>query len=796
LQATISRTIEKQFVGAPLRRKEDFRFLKGQASFVTDVRPPGCLHAVFVRSTYSHARIRRIDSEKAKAHPGIVGVYSYQDLVGIVGQLPCAVHLPNLRHAEHYPLAGDEVNYYGEPIAVVLGESQGEAEDAAELVEIEFEKLPAVTDPEKAVRSETLVHDDIGTNVAYEFKREFGKVSDGFAKSARTLNFKLYDQRVFSAPLETRVVVSSFDQSSGELSLWSATQVPHILRTFVSRAIKFPENKLRVITPDLGGAFGSKACVYAEEILVPLLAKFTQRPVRWVETRSESLVATCHGRDVILHVQVGVDDDGKILAMKTKVFADLGAYLHLYTPQFAPSIAVSIPSNYKIPSYSVELYCVYTNKMSTESYRGVVNAEACFFIERVMDLIASNLNLDPAEVRQRNFVQAHEHPYITITGSVNDKADHPASLRNALKNVEYTDFRRFQKNMRERGTYLGIGLSSYWELGGVYPPDLTAEIGVEHGFFESACVRVLPSGVVTVLTGTSGHGQGHETTFAQLVADALQVPPEDVYVQRTDTSALSFGVGTFGSRSAPVGGGAISIACERVKQKAFIIAASLLGVRPLDVELIEGRFIARDSTRSLALKQIAIEAHLGTHLPPGVEPGLEGTCYFNPPKPTFASGTHVAIVQVDVESGKVKILRYLAVNDFGKIINPMIVGGQLHGGVFQGLGQALLEEVVFGENGEQLSSSFLDYLTPTSMDPLAPEFKDFELSYYSTETDANPLGVKGMGECGAIAAPPAVVNAVEDALKGLGAQFYEMPLTPEKVWKACSLSQRADRQGN
>jgi aerobic carbon-monoxide dehydrogenase large subunit len=780
-QTLISSKVQKRLVGTSLKRKEDIRFLTGQANFVTDFKPRSCLYAAFVRSTSSHAKVKRIRVENAKASPGIIAIYSLSDLMGLVGEVPCAVHLPQLRHVIHYPLANDEVNYYGEPVAIILAESECEAEDAAELVEIEYDPLPAIVDPEQAIMSANLVHEAIGTNVAYEFQREFGDVEGGFAKSPHVFDFRLYDQRVFSASMEPRAVISSYDISSDQLTVWSATQIPHVLRTFVSRAISHPENKIRVVAPDIGGAFGSKACVYSEEILIPLLAKLTKQPVRWIETRSESFVATSHGRDVILHVKIGVDPEGKILAMKTRVIADLGAFLHLYTPQFAPSIALSIPSNYKIPAYGVELACVYTNKMSTESYRGVVNAEACFFIERIMDLVASKMNLDPADVRLKNFIELNESPYLTVTGSVNDIADHPRSVKLALDRINYANLRREQKEMRKQGRYLGIGLSSYWELGGVYPADMTREIGVEHGFFESASVRILPSGVVSVVTGTSCHGQGHETTFAQVVSDLLQVPVEQVNIEHGDTSAIGYGIGTFGSRSAAVGGGAISIACDRVKQKSRLIAASLLGVRPAEIEMREGRFFAGD--KSVTLNEVAREAYLATHLPPSVEPGLEATCYFNPPRPTYASGTHVAIVEVDIQTGKVKILRFVAVNDFGNIINPLIVEGQLHGGLLQGLGQALLEEVSFGNDGQQLTSNFLDYLIPTSLDPLDGKFEDFEFSYYATGTEANQLGVKGMGECGAIAAPPAIANAVEDALRDFDGQILEMPIRPEKIWK-------------
>ncbi len=780
-QSLISSKVQNKLIGSSFKRKEDIRFLIGQANFVTDIKPQNCLYAAFVRSTSSHAKVKQIRIENARASHGVVAIYTLSDLVGLVGEVPCAVHLPHLRHVAHYPLADDEVNYYGEPVVIILAESEREAEDGAELVEIEYEPLPTVIDPEQAITSADLVHESIGTNIAYEFKREFGDMEGGLAKSSHVFDFRLYDQRVFSASMEPRAVISFYDISSDQLTVWSATQIPHILRTFVSRAINHPENKIRVIAPDLGGAFGSKACVYSEEILIPFLAKLMKRPVRWIETRSESFVATSHGRDVILYVRVGIDPEGRILAMKTRVIADLGAFLHLYTPQFAPSIALSIPCNYKIPAYGVELACVYTNKMSTESYRGVVNAEACFFIERIMDLIASKANLDPADVRLKNFVQPDDSPYVTVTGTINDMADLPRSLKLALDRIDYPSFRREQKELQTRGRYLGVGFSSYWELGGVYPADMTREIGVEHGFFESASVRILPSGLVSVVTGTSCHGQGHETTFAQIVSDLLQVPVENVNIEHGDTSAIGYGIGTFGSRSAAVGGGAISIACERVKQKSVLIAASLLGVRPAEIELREGRFFA--GTKSVALIEVAREAYLGTHLPPSIEPGLEATYYFNPPRPTYASGTHAAIVEVDIQTGKVRVLRYVAINDFGNIINPMIVEGQLHGGILQGLGQALLEEVSFGRDGQQLSSNFLDYLIPTSLDPLDDRFSDFELSYYFTRTEANQLGVKGMGECGAIAAPPAIANAVEDALRNFDARILEMPMRPEKIWK-------------
>jgi aerobic carbon-monoxide dehydrogenase large subunit len=766
-------------VGKPIKRKEDGRFLTGKANYITNLRLPNALRVGFVRSTYPHARIRKIDAGKASALKGVYAVILEKDLAAV--DVPCAVRLPFARYPKYRAMAREEVNFTGEILAAVLGEDEYCVADAMELVNVEYDLLPPVTDPEIAMQdSSTRVHADLPDNLAYSTTKSFGPVEEMFARADQRFSYRIYSQRVFALPIETRAVASAFDRASAILTVWSSTQYPHLLRTFISKAIGYPEDKIRVIAPDIGGGFGLKSNIYAEEILIPLLAMKCERPVMWIEGRGESMLASAHARDARQYVDVAVRKSGEIEAMKVKLICDIGAYHHFLTPGYPMSIAFSIPEYYKIRAYEVEVNAVFTNKKSTDAYRGVIASEATFCMERVMDLVASDLGIDPSDIRLRNYIGPEEYPFTTVTGSINPVGNHPFGMKKALELLDYENFRKYQDSERSKGRFLGIGFSSYWELSGFGPPALADAFGLVHGTYESAWVRVLPTGNIALTVGSSPQGQGHETVFAQIVSDALQVDVEDVSVLSGDTMNTPYGIGTWASRSAAVGGGAVSVACEKVKQKALLIAAGLLGTKASAVVFEDSLFRDRDSTRrAVSFKEVAEEAYLGRRLPPNTEPGLEAFSYFNPSESTFASGTHAAIVEVDAESGSVMVLRYLAVNDFGNVINPIIVDGQVHGGSMQGMGQALLEKVEYDSDGQILTTNLLDYLIPTATYPLWTQ--TFSTAYYSTQTKANPLGVKGMGESGAIAAPAAIVNAVEDALKPFGVRIFEMPVSPQMI---------------
>jgi carbon-monoxide dehydrogenase large subunit len=774
---------KKKYLGAELRRLEDFRFLTGKAVYISNIALPKMLRGAFLRSTVAHARIKNVDTSSADKLPGVFAVCTGSNLKGILGQVPSGIKYSFANYPKYYPIAFHEVNFVGEIVAVVLADNENVAVDALESISVDYEELPVISDPEKGLNDSCpCVHEEFESNLAYDIKEKFGDVEKAF-DTKNVFSYKLLNQRVSPSPIETRVVIASYDQSTDELTVWSATQWPHIVRTYLSRAIHHPESKIRVIAPDLGGGFGQKSNFYPEEIIVPILAKVTGRPVCWHETRNENLVGSAHARDYIQNVRVAVEENGKIRGLCVDLVADIGAYFHFFTPAFPISAAMSIPGYYKIPSYEVRVRSVFTNKKTVDSYRGVIASEACYCMERTMDLISRDLCLDPTVVRFRNYVNPSEYPFTTVTNTINPIGDHPQSLRKILELLKYDELRVVQNRLRQEGRYIGIGFSSYWELSGFGSPTIAEAFGMEIGTFESATVRIHPTGSISVATGSSSHGQGHETAFAQIAAELFQIDPKLISVQHGDTRNTPFGVGTWASRSAPVGGTAIEQACLKVKEKATWIASHLLKSKSADLIYDDGHFYDINSpNKRLSLEEIAKEAYFGARLPTGMEPGLEAVSYFYPTEETFASGTHAAVVEVDTETGNVTLLRYISVDDFGEIINPLLVQGQVHGGVMQGLGQALYEEMVYNKEGQPITSSFLDYLIPTALNPFNGEASKFETYFYKTRTTANPIGVKGMGESGAIAAPAALANAVDDALRPFRTSLYGMPLSPERVW--------------
>ncbi|HEY1727398.1 MAG TPA: xanthine dehydrogenase family protein molybdopterin-binding subunit [Candidatus Baltobacteraceae bacterium] len=763
-------------VGARIRRREDPRLITGRASYTDDFKTIGTLYASFVRSPYGHAKIRAIDTSGAKDHPGVIAVYVGTDLAdaGVKG-LPCAHKLPELNVPPHPALAIGEVRYVGEPVAVVIADDPYVARDAAELVEIAYDEQPVVVDPLQALEGKTLVHEAFGTNIAFRLPIAAGDTDAAFKSADVVIKQRFINQRLAPVPIETRAVLAQWNPGEEGLTITTSTQIPHLLRTQLAVALGMPENHIRVIAPEVGGGFGAKLNVYAEEIACGWIAMQLGRPVKFTETRSECFTAMIHGRDQVDDVEVAVKNDGTILGLRLRVVANLGAYFQLLTPVIPTLTLLMAPGCYAIKNISTECIGVFTNTMSTDAYRGAGRPEATYLIERTLDLIARKLNLDPVEVRRRNFIKADSFPHTTAMGLTYDSGNYEATMDQALKAADYPGLRKAQAEARKAGRLLGIGLSTYVEVCGMGPSAAMPAAG-----WDSATVRVEPTGAVTVLTGISPHGQGEETTFAQIVADELGVPIEQIIIVHGDTDRVQYGVGTFGSRGTAVGGAALKLALDVIREKAMKIAAHQWEASPDDVEYRDGKIMVKgDPSKAMTTAEAGFLAFMGDKLPPGLEPGLDATRRFEPPNFVYPFGTHICVVEIDPQTGSTKIVRYLATDDCGKVINPMIVAGQVHGGLAQGIAQALFEEVVYDEDGQLLTGTLLDYAVPR-----AEHLLNFELDHTVTPTDVNPLGVKGVGEAGTIGSTPAVVNAVIDALAPFGITHLDMPLKPEKVWTA------------
>ncbi|MGZ4837829.1 MAG: xanthine dehydrogenase family protein molybdopterin-binding subunit [Terriglobales bacterium] len=760
--------------GQRFKRKEDPRLIQGISHYVGDLRLPDLLHCVFVRSPHANARIVSVDVEAARTAPGVVMVVTHSEVAGI-GCVPCAGTLPGLKIPNHYVLAKDQVRYVGEPVAAIVAESPYAARDAADLVNIEYEALPAVVDMEKALASPAaLVHDQFKTNLAFTHVITAGDVAAAFKRADRVVKQRLVNQRLAPIAMETRGVVAQYLPGEKQLTVWSSTQIPHLLRTQISVMLGLPETSVRVIAPEVGGGFGSKLNVYGEEAVVPWLAMKLAKPVKWIETRRENIAATIHGRDQINDVELALKKDGTILGMRTRVLADLGAYHQLLTPIIATLTGLMSTGCYKIPAIEFEVLGVFTNKMSTDAYRGAGRPEATYLIERIIDVAARELNMDAAEIRRRNFPRPTEFPFSASTGVTYDSGNYQRSLKQALELSGYEKLRARQKAGWKQGKYYGIGLSTYVEICAMGP-----SAAMPAGGWESGTVRIEPTGKVTALTGASPHGQGQETTFAQMIADLLGITPDDVNVIHGDTAIVPYGIGTFGSRGTAVGGTALYIATEKLVKKMAAIAAHLLSTKPEQMEFHDGRVGAKGNKKSLAFGEVVGAAYSAKSLPAGIEPGLEATHFFEPSNFTFPFGAHVISCEVDIETGEIKFDKYVAVDDCGNVINPMLVEGQVHGGIVQGMAQALYEEVIYNSDGQLVTGTLMDYALPR-----APDIPDLTLSRTCTPSPVNPMGVKGVGEAGTIGCTPAVVNAVCDALTPFGVLHIDMPLKPERVWRA------------
>jgi len=766
----------KPYSGQPMKRVEDPRLIKGLATYTDDLRLPGLLHVAIVRSPHAHARVKSIDVSAAKTIKGVVAVLTGADVNAQCGAVPCAADIPDLKLPKHTVLAGERVYFVGHPVAVVIATDPYIARDAAEAVDVDYDPLPVVVNPEEAIKpGATLTHPDLGTNIAFTHTvTGGGDIDAAFRAADKVIKQRVYHQRLTPMTIEPRAVVAQYHAGEGTLTLWSSTQVPHYLRTLLPGMISIPENKLRVIAPEVGGGFGAKLNVYAEEALCGHLAMRLGAPVKWIESRRENAAATIHGRDQTGYYEIAVKNDGTILGLKARTVADLGAYCQLLTPAVPTLTGLVLTGCYRIPSIRMDIVGVYTHKMSTDAYRGAGRPEATYLIERIMDIVANELGVDRVDLRLKHFPAPTEFPFATSCGVVYDSGNYQAALEKARQLADWKGLMNERAAARSSGRLFGVGISTYVEICAIGP-----SAAMPAGGWEWGCVRVEFSGKVTAITGISPHGQGQETSFAQIVADRLGVAIEDVVVMHGDTAVAHYGRDTYGSRGTTLGGTALIMCCDKIIAKAKILAAHQLGVAPEKVEFSDGVFSAPGADKKLTLGQLAVESYVAKNIPAGFEPGLEASSFHEPANFTFPFGTHIVAVEIDRETGQVDLKKYIAVDDCGPQINPLLVEGQVQGGIAHSIGQALFEQTVYDENGQLLTGEFMDYAMPRASD-----IPDYVMGHTVTPSPTNPLGIKGVGEAGTIGATPAVANAVMDALESLGITHLDLPLTPERLWRA------------
>ena len=771
----VSKSTHK-YIGRAMKRVEDPRLLKGDATYVDDLQLAGMLHAEFVRSPHANANIKSINTESAKKVPGVVGVFTGAEINEKTGAIPCATPLPGGKSPTHTVLAGSHVYFVGHPVAVVVAKTKSIARDAADLIEVDYDPLPAVIDAEKALEpGSAFTHPELGTNVAFTWNLAGGDIEAALKEADRVLKLRVVHPRVTPMAIEPRGCAASWNAGEASLTLWTSTQIPHLIRTLLPGMIGIPENKLRVVAPEVGGGFGSKLNLYAEEAVVSHLAIRLDQPVKWIEGRRENAAATIHGRDQIGDHEIAIKNDGTVLGIRSNIIADVGSYLQLLTPAIPTLTGLMIGGCYKLKAVKVDITGVHTNKMSADAYRGAGRPEATYVIERVMDYVATELGMDRLEVRLKNMPQPSEFPFTTITGLQYDSGNYQAALDKAKELAQWSRLLREQENARAEGRLFGIGVSTYVEICALGPSKIMAAGGWEWG-----CVRIEISGKVTVITGATPHGQGQETSFAQIAGDRLGIPIEDIVVLRGDTATAHFGRDTYGSRATALGGTAIAMSIDKIIDKTKTLAAALLNSTPSDIEFEPGKFFVKGQEENgIGWGQLASEAYVAKNLPPGFEPGLEASSFFEPPNCTFPFGTHIAVVEVDRETGQVKIQKYTAVDDCGKQVNPLLIEGQVQGGIAQSLGAALMERTVYDENGQLLTGEFMDYAIPRAVD-----IPEYTLGSTETPSPSNLLGVKGVGEAGTIGATPAIGNAVIDALAPLGIRHLDLPFTSERVWRA------------
>ena len=781
-------------IGTRLLRKEDPALLTGEAVFANDMKVPGALHMAVLRSPYASATIVSIDTSAAAAMPGVRAVYTGADLADQwAAPMPCAWAVTeDMLNPPHHPIAIDAVHYVGDGVAVVLADTDTIAHDAIEAIDVEYDAREPIIDLDDALSDRVLVHPDLGTNSSYTWnlliEETDGAVQKAFDDAAYTVSERYVQQRLIPMAMEPRAVVAIPQPFGGDLTLYTATQIPHVLKVMIAVTLGVPEHQLRVIAPAVGGGFGSKLDVYAEELLCVALSRKHGVPVRWNETRSENSVATIQGRGQIQHMELAADASGKLTAMRVRLTADMGGYLQLITPGIPLLGAFLYAGVYDLPkAYDFSCTGVFTNLTPTDAYRGAGRPEATYAIERAMDALAAVVGVDPLELRRRNFIRKEQFPYEACTGLVYDSGDHDAAATIAADMIDYAGVRARQAAQNVEGSTkrLGLGVSTYFEMCGLAPSRVLASLNYSAGGWEAATVRILPTSKVQVVTGTSPHGQGHETSWSMIVADKLGIDPADVDVLHSDTTIAPLGMDTYGSRSLPVGGVAVSMACDKVIDKAKQIAAHQMEANVDDLEFTGGVFrVAGSPDKEMPLAAIAFEAFTAHNLPDGLEPNLEAQVTYDPPNFSWPFGTHMCLVEVDTETGAVDVLQYVAVDDCGNQVNPMIVEGQVHGGVVQGLAQALFEGADHDSDGNLRTSTLADYLVPAASD-----VPSITTGRSVTPSPTNPLGVKGVGEAGTIGAAPAVMNAIVDALSGLGVHDVSMPASPNTVWNAIHAAQ-------
>jgi carbon-monoxide dehydrogenase large subunit len=782
-----------RFVGRPLRRREDPRFITGTGSYIDDLHILGTLHVAIVRSTEAHAAIASIDTSEAAAHPGVVGVFTAEDL-SFEGGIPMVWAPPgvDINTPDHMPLKSGEVKCVGDPVAVVVGTDKYGVVDAAEKVIVEYDPKPVVVDPEAALEDGSpLVWEQFGTNKTHEWAVSGGDIDAALSSADVVLEHRIVNHRTAGAAIEPRGAIA--EPRGAGITLHSSTQIPHITRFILSGVLGISEHELRVVAPDVGGGFGSKLNTYGEEALLCALARKLGRPVKWIETRSENMAYTHHGRDQIAYITLGAKSDGTVTGVRARLVCDLGAYFQILTP-FIPELGFPVAGGcYAFDAIDLHFTGVFTNKFATDAIRGAGRPEMTHWVEVMMDRLAREVDSDPVEIRRKNFIPKESFPYETPLGIVYDSGNYEGTLDKMLAGLDLDGFRSEQEELRGQGVYRGVGLSTYTEVCGLAPSRAVGPqgVGLQAAFYESATVRVHPTGSATVYSGASPHGQGLDTSYAQIAADRLGIDPANVEVVHGDTNQGPWGWGTYGSRSLAVGGEAIARAAERVQAKAMRICAAMLEAAPEDIELADGQFrVKGQPDKAMSMAEVAGAAYIPPQeLPTEIEPGLEESAFYDPENFVFPFGAHACIAEVDVDTGKVSVVRWVAVDDCGPAINPMLIEGQVHGGVVHGIGQALYEQVVYDSEGRLLTGSFVDYALPT-----AAELPSLETDRTETPSPVNSLGVKGVGEAGTIAASPAVLNAVVDALRPLGVDYIDLPLTPMRVWEAIEAA-RGDGAG-
>ena len=775
-------------IGASVRRKEDLRFVRGAGKYTDDMNLEGQAYAYILRSPHAHASIRSIDTSAARASDGVIAVFTAEDMTA-VGGIPCGwqVHSKDgnpMAEPKHPVLAEGKVRHTGDPVAVVIAASRTQARDASEGIIIDYDALDAVVDMQQAVmEGTTSVHDDVGTNVCFDWALgDKDAVDEAFANADHVATLDLVNNRLIANAIEPRCAIGDYDQSTGQYTLHTTSQNPHVIRLLMGAfVLGLPEHKLRVNSPDVGGGFGSKIFHYAEEIIVTWAAAQINKPVKWTADRSESFVSDAHGRDHVTTVELALDGNGKFQALRETTLANMGAYLSTFAPCVPTYLhGTLLAGQYSTPAIYSGVKAVFTNTVPVDAYRGAGRPEATYLLERIVQVAADELGIDAAEIRRRNFIQPDEFPYQTPVALVYDTGNYEASMGKALAASDYDGFAGRKEASRRAGKLRGIGIASYIEACGIAPSNIAGALGARAGLYEAATIRVNPTGSVSVLTGSHSHGQGHETTFAQVVSDKLGIDFDSVDVVHGDTDKIPFGMGTYGSRSIAVGGAAIVKAIDKIVAKGKKIAAHLLETSESDIEFENGQFVVPGTDKAKAFGEIALAAYVPHNYPlEELEPGLEETAFYDPKNFTFPAGTYVCEVEVDQDTGTVDIASFHATDDFGTVINPMIVEGQVHGGIVQGIGQAILEGCNYDENGQLLSGSYMDYTMPRATD-----VPSFTVDTTVTECEHNPLGVKGCGEAGAIGSPPAVMNAILNALSEVGVTHLDMPATPHRVWQA------------